>query len=169
MFLSAGLTWQDDTTQQVLSKELSKLRRLPYRPQQSGPVYNSNIRSDVPLLGSSLVLLCCSATMGHRILSDPYRLRQNVNGCSSPSLRVVNRPVAEAMDPVDQRVKPVEVELSRNLQSYLQRLGLLPKTLTSASLSGPGKVREFRELTLHLWVSVLYFLSWGWFCFCRIF
>ncbi|XP_062259698.1 receptor-type tyrosine-protein phosphatase N2-like [Platichthys flesus] len=93
-----GLTWQDDTTQQVLSKELSKLRRIPYRPQQSAPVYKSNIR-----------------------------------------------PVAEAMDPVDQRVKPVEVELSRNLQSYLQRLGLLPKTLSSASLSGPGKSDRFQS------------------------
>ncbi|CAB1454160.1 unnamed protein product [Pleuronectes platessa] len=93
-----GLTWQDDTTQQVLSKELSKLRRIPYRPQQSAPVYKSNIR-----------------------------------------------PVAEAMDPVDQRVKPVEVELSRNLQSYLQRLGLLPKTLSSASLSGPGKIERFQS------------------------
>ncbi|KAL3988913.1 hypothetical protein ACER0C_013231 [Sarotherodon galilaeus] len=80
-----GLTWEDDTTQQVLSKELSKLRRIPYRPQQTGP------------------------------------------------------PVAQAMDPVDQRVKPVEVELSRNLQMYLQRLGLLPKTSTS-SLSAPSKV-----------------------------
>lgn len=47
LFLSVGLTWEDDTTQQVLSKELSKLRSVPYRPQQSGPVYNTNSRSDV--------------------------------------------------------------------------------------------------------------------------
>nr|XP_019963888.1 PREDICTED: receptor-type tyrosine-protein phosphatase N2-like [Paralichthys olivaceus] len=93
-----GLTWEDDATQQVLSKELSKLRRIPYRPQQSGPVYKSS-----------------------------------------------SRPVAEAMDPVDQRVKPVEVELNRNLQSYLQRLGLIPKTLSSASLSVPGKSDRFQS------------------------
>ncbi|XP_042283745.1 receptor-type tyrosine-protein phosphatase N2-like isoform X3 [Thunnus maccoyii] len=87
-----GLTWEDDTTQQVLSKELSKLRRIPYRLPQNGPIYNTD-----------------------------------------------SRPVAEAMDPLDQRVKPVEVELSRNLQTYLQRLGLLPKTPSAAGLSAPGK------------------------------
>ncbi|XP_031163485.1 receptor-type tyrosine-protein phosphatase N2-like isoform X2 [Sander lucioperca] len=85
-----GLTWEDDTTQQLLSKELSKLRRVPYRPQ-NGAVYNTD-----------------------------------------------SRPVAGAMDPVDQRVKPVEVELSRNLQTYLQRLGLLPKTPSASSLSKGG-------------------------------
>ncbi|XP_070700752.1 receptor-type tyrosine-protein phosphatase N2-like [Pempheris klunzingeri] len=84
-----GLTWEDDSTQQVLSKELSKLRRIPYRPQQSGSIYNTD-----------------------------------------------SRPAAKAMDPVDQRVKPVEVELSRNLQTYLQRLGLLPKTASAASTQG---------------------------------
>ncbi|XP_044074998.1 receptor-type tyrosine-protein phosphatase N2-like isoform X2 [Siniperca chuatsi] len=87
-----GLTWEDDTTQQVLSKELSKLRRIPYRPPQNGPVYNTD-----------------------------------------------SRPAAEAMDPVDQRVKPVEVELSRNLQMYLQRLGLLPKMSPASSLSTQSK------------------------------
>lgn len=40
-----------------------------------------------------------------------------------------------AMDPVDQRLKPVEVELSRNLQTYLQRLGLLPKTSSASKVS----------------------------------
>ncbi|XP_038149497.1 receptor-type tyrosine-protein phosphatase N2-like [Cyprinodon tularosa] len=89
---SRGLTWEDDTTQQVLAKELSKLRRIPYRPQQKGPIYKSK-----------------------------------------------SRPAAEAMDPEDQRVKPVEVELNRNLQTYLQRLGLLPKTSSSSSLSKPSK------------------------------
>ncbi|XP_040911140.1 receptor-type tyrosine-protein phosphatase N2-like [Toxotes jaculatrix] len=93
-----GLTWEDDTTQQVLSKELSKLRRIPYRPQQNAPAYNTD-----------------------------------------------SRPVAEAMDPVDQRVKPVEVELSRNLQTYLQRLGLLPKMSSAASLSPPGKSDRFQS------------------------
>lgn len=44
---SVGLTWEDDTTQQVLAKELSKLRRIPYRPQQNGPVYAEDSRSDV--------------------------------------------------------------------------------------------------------------------------
>lgn len=38
---------------------------------------------------------------------------------------------AGAMDPVEQRVKPVEVELGRNLQTYLQRL---------LGLSAPGQV-----------------------------
>ncbi|XP_030607491.1 LOW QUALITY PROTEIN: receptor-type tyrosine-protein phosphatase N2-like [Archocentrus centrarchus] len=92
-----GLTWEDDTTQQVLSKELSKLRRIPYRAQQNGPVYNTD-----------------------------------------------SRPVAQAMDPVDQRVKPVEVELSRNLQIYLQRLGLLPKT-SASSLSASSKSDRFQS------------------------
>lgn len=44
------------------------------------------------------------------------------------------------MDPGDQRVKPVEVELSRNLQMYLQRLGLLPKKSPAFGLSATGKV-----------------------------
>ncbi|XP_078143664.1 receptor-type tyrosine-protein phosphatase N2-like [Centroberyx gerrardi] len=87
-----GLTWEDDATQQVLSKELSKLRRIPYRPLQTGPIYSSN-----------------------------------------------SRPAAEAMDPADQRVKPVEEELSRNLQAYLQRLGLLPKTPSPAGLNPASK------------------------------
>ncbi|XP_013877488.1 solute carrier organic anion transporter family member 5A1b [Austrofundulus limnaeus] len=91
---SRGLTWEDDVTQQVLFKELSKLRRIPYQPQQKGPVYSSS-----------------------------------------------SRPAAEVMDPVDHQVKPVEVELNRNLQTYLQRLGLLPTT-SSSSLGKPGKVRR---------------------------
>lgn len=44
------------------------------------------------------------------------------------------------MDPVEQRVKPVEVELSRNLQSYLQRLGLLPRKSPALGLSATGEV-----------------------------
>ncbi|KAM6919191.1 receptor-type tyrosine-protein phosphatase N2-like [Xenentodon cancila] len=92
-----GLTWEDDTTQRVLSKELSKLRRIPSRPQQKGPVYSTN-----------------------------------------------SRPVAEAMDPEDQRVKPVEVELSKNLQIYLQRLGLLPKKSSASSLSTASKSDLFQ-------------------------
>ncbi|XP_054878325.1 receptor-type tyrosine-protein phosphatase N2-like isoform X1 [Poeciliopsis prolifica] len=94
-----GLTWEDDTTQQVLSSELSRLRRIPYRPQQNGPIYSSN-----------------------------------------------SRPAAEAMDPEDQRVKPVEVELNRNLQTYLQRLGLLPKASSTSSLSKPGKPLQKQKL-----------------------
>ncbi|XP_047445765.1 receptor-type tyrosine-protein phosphatase N2-like [Mugil cephalus] len=93
-----GLTWEDDATQQVLATELSKLRRIPYKPQQNGPVYSTD-----------------------------------------------SRPVAEALDPVDQRVKPVEVELSRNLQTYLQRLGLLPKTSSSSGLSAPVKSDRFQS------------------------
>ncbi|XP_056149252.1 receptor-type tyrosine-protein phosphatase N2-like [Lampris incognitus] len=99
-----GLTWEDDTTQQVLSKELSKLRRIPYRPLEAEPVYNSNVRL-----------------------------------------------VAEAVDPLDQRVKPVDVELSRNLQTYLQRLGLLPKTPSPASVKTPSKPsRQGRPLATNL-------------------
>lgn len=92
-----GLSWEDDTTQQVLAKELSKLRRIPYRPPPSGPIYTT-----------------------------------------------ASRPAAEAMDPVDQRVKPVEVELNRNLQTYLQRLGLLPKTSSASGLSTAGKAERFQ-------------------------
>ncbi|KAM8849683.1 solute carrier organic anion transporter family member 5A1b isoform 2-T2 [Spinachia spinachia] len=82
-----GLTWDDDATQQVLSTELSKLRRIPYGADR--------------------------------------------------------RPVAVAMDPADQRVKPVAAELSRNLQTYLQRLGLLPRT--ASSLSSEGKSERFQS------------------------
>lgn len=55
-FLSVGLTWEDDTTQKVLSKELSKLRRIPFRPQQNGPVYNTDSRFDTSLPISRSVL-----------------------------------------------------------------------------------------------------------------
>ncbi|XP_034078538.1 receptor-type tyrosine-protein phosphatase N2-like [Gymnodraco acuticeps] len=92
-----GLTWGDDTTQQVLSKELSKLRRVPFRTQQNGAVHNTD-----------------------------------------------SRPSSEAMDPADRRVKPVQLELSRNLQTYLQRLGLIPKT-SSSSLSSHGKTDRFQS------------------------
>ncbi|XP_068605445.1 receptor-type tyrosine-protein phosphatase N2-like [Brachionichthys hirsutus] len=34
-----GLTWEGGSSQRVLSMELNKLRRLPARPPQSGPVY----------------------------------------------------------------------------------------------------------------------------------
>lgn len=64
-----------------------------------------------------------------------------------------DRPAAEAMDPADQRVKPVEVELSRNLQAYLQRLGLLPKTSSASGLSTQGKVRLPSAMFGPLWTS----------------
>ncbi|KAL0966009.1 hypothetical protein UPYG_G00289490 [Umbra pygmaea] len=85
-----GLTWEDETTQQILSKELSKLTKIPYRRLQDSslPVY-SNSKS---------------------------------------------RLSTQAMDPGDRRIKPVDVELSRNLQIYLQHLGLLPQ---ASSLAGP--------------------------------
>lgn len=35
--LFPGLTWQDDITQQVISRELSKLRRTPLRHQATPP------------------------------------------------------------------------------------------------------------------------------------
>lgn len=47
------------------------------------------------------------------------------------------------MDPVDQRVKPVEVELSRNLQTYLQRLGLLQKTSSASKVSCSAALTAF--------------------------
>lgn len=60
------------------------------------------------------------------------------------------------MDPVDQRVKPVEVELSRNLQMYLQRLGLLPKKPPAFGLSASGKVElpsTRKNLEVHLFLD----------------
>ncbi|KAM3866109.1 receptor-type tyrosine-protein phosphatase N2-like [Diretmus argenteus] len=93
-----GLTWEDDATQQVLSQEMSQLRRVPSRTLDHGPRFSTN-----------------------------------------------TRPVAEAMDPADQRVKPVEVELSRNLQTYLQRLGLLPKTPSAPGLNTPSKSERFQS------------------------
>lgn len=39
-----GLTWEDDTTQEVLASEMSKLRRIPFRPKQSGMVYSQDSR-----------------------------------------------------------------------------------------------------------------------------
>lgn len=35
--LFGGLTWDDETTQKVLSNEMSKLRRMPMRTLQNGP------------------------------------------------------------------------------------------------------------------------------------
>ncbi|XP_077412434.1 receptor-type tyrosine-protein phosphatase N2-like isoform X2 [Vanacampus margaritifer] len=46
------------------------------------------------------------------------------------------------MEPVDRRLKPVEAELSRNLQMYLQRLRLLPKASGAESLSKNGRVQS---------------------------
>lgn len=70
---------------------------------------------------------------------------------------------AGVMDPVDQRVKPVEVELNRNLQTYLQRLGLLPKTSSASSLSPPGKVRASWMLRWPLLglLNILYWLKYN--------
>lgn len=84
---SRGLTWEDDVTQRVLSKELSKLRRIPFRPKP-GP---------------------------------------------KPGAEPVYSP--GVLDPVDQRVRPVQEELNKNLHMYLQRLGLVPKTSTAAKMS----------------------------------
>lgn len=83
--------------------------------------------------------------MRQKLWSD--RLRRNVLFFkrlilqkSDKILCLFPRLAGGAMDPVDQRVKPVEVELSRNLQTYLLRLGLLPKTSSASSLSPPGTV-----------------------------
>lgn len=59
--MSAGLTWEDDTTQEVLSSEMSKLRRIPFRPKQSGAVYTTDSR----LEPSSAVR---SSVLGIRVL-----------------------------------------------------------------------------------------------------
>ncbi|XP_042163775.1 receptor-type tyrosine-protein phosphatase N2 [Oncorhynchus tshawytscha] len=90
-----GLTWEDETAQQILSKELSKLRKIPYRRLQdsSPPVYSSS----------------------------------------------KSRPSTQAMDLGHRRIKPMEVELSRNLQNYLQRLGLLPQAASPARPKSPSK------------------------------
>ncbi|XP_067109030.1 receptor-type tyrosine-protein phosphatase N2-like [Osmerus mordax] len=93
-----GLTWGDDITQEVLSKEMSKLRRVPVPRLESGPIYSSK-----------------------------------------------SRPAAQAMDPGDRRNKPVEVELSRNLQMYMQRLGLLPHTSSSIGPKTPTKSDRFHS------------------------
>ncbi|XP_061776744.1 receptor-type tyrosine-protein phosphatase N2-like [Nerophis ophidion] len=90
-----GLTWEDDTTQQVLAKELYKIRRVPHRLSLSGATYKTDSRTE-----------------------------------------------AAVMNPVEHRLKPAEAELNRNLQTYLQHLGLLPKTsgtegLIIASKDGP--------------------------------
>nr|XP_057921225.1 receptor-type tyrosine-protein phosphatase N2-like [Doryrhamphus excisus] len=89
-----GLTWEDDTTQQVLAKELSKVRRFPHRLPLSSTSYKT---------------------------ADSSRTK------------------AEVMDPVEQRLKPAEAELNRNLETYLQRLGLRPRItegLNAAAKSG---------------------------------
>ncbi|XP_055084246.1 receptor-type tyrosine-protein phosphatase N2-like [Periophthalmus magnuspinnatus] len=101
---SRGLTWEDDITQKILSKELSKLRRIPLRPQPgpgSGP--------------------------GPEPVYSPE-----------------GRP--QALDPVEQRVEPVEQELRRNLQMYLQRVGLLPKA-SAAAAAVSGKLSRLQPST----------------------
>ncbi|XP_054610604.1 receptor-type tyrosine-protein phosphatase N2-like isoform X2 [Dunckerocampus dactyliophorus] len=86
-----GLAWEDDTTQQVLAKELSKVRRIPHRLPLSSLAYKTDWTK------------------------------------------------AEVMDPVEQRLKPAEAELNRNLQTHLQRLGLLPRTSIAEGLNGASK------------------------------
>ncbi|XP_052332963.1 receptor-type tyrosine-protein phosphatase N2-like isoform X2 [Oncorhynchus keta] len=90
-----GLIWEDEATQQILSKELSKLRKIPYRHlQDSSPHVYSSSKS---------------------------------------------RPSTQAMDPGDQKIKPVEVELSRNLQNVLQHLGLLSQASSPTGPKSPSK------------------------------
>lgn len=83
--------------------------------------------------------------MRQKLWSDTLRrnvlfFKRLILQTSGKILRLSPRLAGGVMDPVDQRVKPVEVELSRNLQTYLLRLGLLPKTSSASSLSPPGKV-----------------------------
>ncbi|XP_061653826.1 receptor-type tyrosine-protein phosphatase N2-like isoform X1 [Phyllopteryx taeniolatus] len=92
---AAGLTWEDDTTQHVLAKGLSKVMRIPHWPPLSASADNTD-----------------------------------------------SRPAAKAMDPVVQGLKPVEAELSRNLHTYLQRLGLLPKVGSAEGLSKSSLVQS---------------------------
>nr|XP_019942860.1 PREDICTED: receptor-type tyrosine-protein phosphatase N2-like [Paralichthys olivaceus] len=72
-----GLTWQDDITQQVISRELSKLRNVPLRHQ-----------------------------------ATPLNPSDRPNAFSSSR---------------DRKLRPAQVELSKNLQRYLTGLGFLPQ------------------------------------------
>ncbi|XP_012994821.2 receptor-type tyrosine-protein phosphatase N2 isoform X2 [Esox lucius] len=93
-----GLTWEDEATQQILSKELSK---IPYRRLQdpSPPVY--------------------------------YNSKSRLS--------------TQAMDPGDRSIKPVDVELNRNLQNYLQRLGLLPQASSPAGPKSSTKSNRYQS------------------------
>eukprot|EP00063_Salmo_salar_P020146 XP_013994981.1 PREDICTED: receptor-type tyrosine-protein phosphatase N2-like isoform X1 [Salmo salar] len=96
-----GLIWEDEASQQILSKELSKLRKIPYR-----------------------------------------RLQDSIPHVYSSSK---SRPSTQAMDPGDQKIKPVEVELSRNLQNILQRLGLLSQASSPTGPKSPSKSDHYQS------------------------
>ncbi|KAK7944630.1 hypothetical protein WMY93_000358 [Mugilogobius chulae] len=112
---SRGLTWEDDVTQRILSKELSKLRKTPLRPQPgSGPgsdpdpgqVYR---RRRAPPGGRSQAL---------PLLQDvPVRSRRQRHTCDPPKALVQRtRGAAGARDPlssVDERF----------IQSVLKNMG----------------------------------------------
>lgn len=62
MSLVAGLTWDDETTQKVLTSELSKLRRIPIRTLQNGPgrIYSTDGRLETssPVTFTSYFAFC---------------------------------------------------------------------------------------------------------------
>ncbi|XP_034428995.1 receptor-type tyrosine-protein phosphatase N2 isoform X1 [Hippoglossus hippoglossus] len=95
-----GLTWQDDITQQVISRELSKLRNVPLRHQAT------------PL---------------------------------SPS----DRPSAYSSSR-DRKLRPAQVELSKNLHQYLTGLGFLPQAEVDAQREGARVQNEDIKSDGHL-------------------
>uniref|UniRef100_A0A8P4KFI1 Receptor-type tyrosine-protein phosphatase N2 n=1 Tax=Dicentrarchus labrax TaxID=13489 RepID=A0A8P4KFI1_DICLA len=139
-----GLTWEDDTTQQVLSKELSKLRRIPYRPQQNGAAYNTDSRSDVsPVSPSVAPWRCltvppwfknCSEAVSRRyfrqrfiekVLKNVGRQHVDVDGLTPQDLDQLSRLIADALQVVDRdqglnrglaRVRPGPRDLSGELR-----------------------------------------------------
>lgn len=77
MVFSGGLTWADDTTQKVLSKELSKLRRIPFRPQQITDAYNSDNRFYISL-PIRFALLHCFQTSNEDLFERSLQTVGNV-------------------------------------------------------------------------------------------
>ncbi|KAM7379775.1 hypothetical protein PAMP_005302 [Pampus punctatissimus] len=145
-----------DVSPSVVQRFRMLLEKLSNRVDASWCVCTSPLEGDRDLcntpLGSSSLLppLCrkhCSSGLIRRIGTRRESWRNiSISQRGDEFWRHLSgalKPVAEAMDPVDQRVKPVEVELSRNLQTYLQRLGLLPKTPSAAGLNTPGKSDRF--------------------------
>uniref|UniRef100_A0AAQ6A104 Protein tyrosine phosphatase receptor type N2 n=1 Tax=Amphiprion ocellaris TaxID=80972 RepID=A0AAQ6A104_AMPOC len=85
-----GLTWEDDATQQVLSKELSKLRRIPYRPQQNSPVYNADSRSDVYPVYTFLPLNVCVCFVFYRVVGPAVTFKVSPNTQNVSTADVAN-------------------------------------------------------------------------------
>uniref|UniRef100_A0A671Z1T7 Receptor-type tyrosine-protein phosphatase N2-like n=1 Tax=Sparus aurata TaxID=8175 RepID=A0A671Z1T7_SPAAU len=112
-----GLTWEDDTTQQVLAQELSKLRRIPYRPQQNGPVYAEDSRSDVyrsaslyrcvfPGDVSQKLFSTCFCGFIEKVLNNVGRQHVNVDTLTPQDVDQLSRLIADALQVVDQDKGP---------------------------------------------------------------